>query len=101
VHLVEGGEGLDFRAQPVTDLLQPIELGRVGEVGEPVVQRGERDPRLGRLPLGPLMPVETQLSARTGPNVGVTPAAVGRRLPPAGPWAKSRKQSPDRPQNLS
>jgi len=46
----EDGDGP--RAEPVTDGLQP---GRVRAGGEPVGQGGEADPRLGGLPLGPLV----------------------------------------------
>ena len=41
--------------EPVADGLQP---GRVVAGGEPVGQRGEADPGGGRLPLGPLVPVD-------------------------------------------
>src|SRR4029453_6429826 len=46
-----------LRAQPVADALQPA---RVIAGGEPVVQRGEPDAGLGRLPLGVLIAVDTQ-----------------------------------------
>ena len=46
------------RAQGVADRLQG---GRVIDGGEAVVQRGEADPRLGGLPLGPFVAVDAQL----------------------------------------
>src|ERR1039458_7484623 len=45
-------------AKPVAD---PREGVRVVAGGEPVGQRGETDPGGGRLPLGPLVPVEPDL----------------------------------------
>jgi hypothetical protein len=54
------GEHLDSaRLQPVAHRLQPV---RVIAGGEPVGQRGEPDPGLERLPLGPLVPVDQILA---------------------------------------
>jgi hypothetical protein len=55
-------QGVDlFGSEPVADRLQPGQVGRVGDGGEPVVQGGVSDSGLGRLPLGPLVAVEAQL----------------------------------------
>jgi hypothetical protein len=45
-------------SEPVADRLQ---RGRVIDCGEPVIQRGEPDPGLGRLPLSSMVAVDAQL----------------------------------------
>jgi hypothetical protein len=76
-------ERLDLRVgQAVADPLQPP---RLGAGGEPVVQRCVRDPPLGGLPLGMLMPVDDHAAVvrevrpefdHEGAEVGVDPVEV-------------------------
>jgi hypothetical protein len=64
------GEHLDGAGlQPVADLLQS---GRVVTGGKAVGQLGERDPGLGGLPLGPLVPIDRCpiLSNKAGEGIG-------------------------------
>ena len=54
-------QGVDlFRAEPVADRLQALTRPD-RERGDPVVERGERDPGLRGLPLGLLVAVEAEL----------------------------------------
>ncbi len=55
-------QGVDLgRSQGGADRLHTVDVAGLVERGEGVVQRGEPDPRLGSLPLGPLVAVEAQL----------------------------------------